>query len=203
MFFFLIDFDNENVVAQDTKGRGFWEPSDDKVCYTFGNAYQRGEPDACYTISGGHGQLEIAGGDVLSLMPKARVVPNCPTGLEKGCDYSWLPIIVGAYYGVGKAVEIVCSQGDCSDGVEGPGRTSNTERITARTSQASRSSSRGVSSVEPFGSSPDGKETQYKITCTSGATWRYWEQSGEWHSPSGAAGFRGLRIEDLARRRCG
>ena len=87
LLFFLIDFDNENVVAQDTKGRGFWEPSDDQVCYTFGDAYQRGEPDACYAISSGHDQLEIAEGDVLSLMPKARVVPNCPTGLEKGCDY--------------------------------------------------------------------------------------------------------------------
>ena len=43
---------------------------------------------------------------------------------------------------------------------------------------AGGTASAGVSKIERWGTSPDGSQPQYKITCTNGSTHRYWRQNG-------------------------
>jgi len=79
---------------------------------------------------------------------------------------------------------------------------------TTSSTQQSRPSTNASSAnrnhrIERYGTSPDGSETAFRITCGNGIKHRYWPQGNEWAGPAGAAGFRYLTIEEIAEKRCG
>lgn len=55
----------------------------------------------------------------------------------------------------------------------------------------------GVSSIQKDGRSASGK-TVYKVTCTSGKTWRIYRSNGQWYDGIGAQGGQSRDLNEQA-----
>lgn len=55
----------------------------------------------------------------------------------------------------------------------------------------------GVSNIQKDGRSAGG-QTMYKVTCTSGKTWRIYRSSGQWYDGRGAQGGQSRDLNEQA-----
>jgi hypothetical protein len=60
----------------------------------------------------------------------------------------------------------------------------------------------GVSGIQQDGRSASGK-TMYKVTCSSGKTWRIYQSSGQWYDGTGAQGGQSRNLNEQAAFLCG
>jgi len=60
----------------------------------------------------------------------------------------------------------------------------------------------GVSGIQEDGRSASGK-TMYKVTCSSGKTWRIYRSSGQWYDGTGAQGGQSRDLNEQAAFLCG
>lgn len=114
-------------------------------------------------------------------------------------------VVVGAALAGAKVIGNACSGGACASSTVSPETKSSTRDVNARPANTS-GSTRGVRRIEPWGRSPDGSSPQYKVTCTTRLSERYWQQGGQWYSGTGfggAIGRKGWKIEQLAENHCG
>ncbi len=93
-----------------------------------------------------------------------------------------------------------------SSGSGGSASSSSSGSSKATTNSGSRkqaaAASGGSIKIENYGTSPNGLNRQYRITCPNGTKHRYWRQGNEWAGPFGTAGLGNKNIQQLAEYRC-